>query len=217
MQTPEKLLADDPEFPYCSCEHLHQRKNATAFTFSESKKFTSNMWEILRVYMYISDSDGTEQTHYVCQYCKPILNNDCMPSRCDLNGLEVEPIPTELDNLDPLSKQLIQRGKAFQAVYRLGTYTGKVPSHNSIQACKGTMFFLPLPLEKTIQTLEEANKVDELPTALPNPELFIIVNSKSNSNKMIWQSLINVDSLRGALRKLREINWLYANIDVVKP
>ena len=31
----------------------------------------------------------------------------------------------------------------------------KVPSHNSLKACKGTMFFLPLPLEKTVQTLEE--------------------------------------------------------------
>ena len=65
-----------------------------------------------------------------------------------------------------------------------------------------------------MQTLEEVNKVDGgAPVALPNPVLFIIVNSKSKSNKMVWQSLINVGSLKGALRKLREINWLYANID----
>ena len=73
-------------------------------------------------------SDATEQTLYVCQYSRPILNNDCMLSRCVLNGLEVELIPAELENLDPLSKRLI-RGKA---VYRLGTCTGKVPSHNSV-------------------------------------------------------------------------------------
>ena len=55
-----------------------------------------------------------------------------------------------------------------------------------------------------MQTLEEAgNKVDGV---LPNPELFIIVNSKSqNSNKTVWQSLINVSSLKNALGKLREI------------
>ena len=203
IQQLESLLADDPEFPCCSCERLHQRKNVTAFKFSESKKFTSNMWQTLKAYMYMSNADATAQTRYVCQYCRPILNNDCMPTRCVLNGLEVELIPAELENLDPLSKQLIQRGKAFQAVYRLGTYTGKVPSHN---ACKGTMFFLPLPLEKTMQTLEEVNKVDGgAPIARPNPELFIIVKSKTKSNKMVWQSL-----LKGALR---EINWLYANID----
>ena len=107
-----------------------------------------------------------------------------MPNRCVLTGLEVEPVPPELQNLDPLGKQLIQRGKAFQAVYRLGTYSGKVPSHNSLKACKGTMFFLPLPLEKTVQTLEEVqNDTDGTLTGLPNPELYIIVNSKSQTKK----------------------------------
>ena len=28
---------------------------------------------------------------------------------------------------------------------------------------------------------------------------------------MVWQSLINVCSLKDALRKLREVNWLYAD------
>ena len=57
-----------------------------------------------------------------------------------------------------------------------------------------------------MQTLEEVDKVDGgggAPVALPNPELFII-NSKSKSNKMVWQSLINVGSLKGALMKLRD-------------
>ena len=180
----EKQLADDPEFACCSCERLHQRKKVTAFHFSESKKFTSDMWEMLKTYMFMLNEHATEQTHYVCQYCRPILNRNTMPNRCVLNGLEVEPVPPELQNLDPLSKQLIQRGKAFQAIYRLGTYSGKVPSHNSLKACKGTMFFLPLPLEKTVQTLEEVqNDTDGTPTGLPNPELYIIVNSKSQTKK----------------------------------
>ena len=55
-----------------------------------------------------------------------------------------------------------------------------------------------------MQTLEKVeNKVDGVSVALPNPELFIIVNSKSknNNNKTVWQSLINVHSLKDALRK----------------
>ena len=143
----EKKLADDPEFACCSCERLLQRKNVTAFDFSESKKFTSSMWEVLRAYMYMSDPEVPNKTHYVCQYCRPILNRDQLPSKCVLNGLEVEL------ELDPLSKQLIQKAKAFQAVYRLGTYTGKVPSHNSLKARKGTMFFIPLPLKKNRQDI----------------------------------------------------------------
>ena len=38
----EKKMADDPEFPCCSCERLMQRKQVTAFKFSESK-FSLNM------------------------------------------------------------------------------------------------------------------------------------------------------------------------------
>ena len=84
----------------------------------------------------------------------------------------------------------------FQSVYRLGTYTGKVPSHNSLKACKGTMFFLPLLLEKTVKTLEEVNeKTDSTATGLPNPELFIIVNSNSKTKKLFGRaSLTSVHS-----------------------
>ena len=94
-----------------------------------------------------------------------------MPPRCVLNGLETVPIPEELQKLDPLSKQLIQRAKAFQTVVRLGTYTKKVPTYNSLKACKGSMFFLPLPLKKTQETL------DKVEAALAHPELYIVVNS----------------------------------------
>ena len=137
-----------------------------------------------------------------------------MPSRCVLNGLMVEPVPSELESLDPLSKQIIQRTKAFQAVYRLGTYTGKVPSHTSVKACKGTMFFFPLPLDKTMDTVEEIEDMAKGKLALlPNPELYIIVNSKSKNKKTIWQSPVSLDKLKAAVRKLKATNWLYVNVD----
>ena len=209
----DKKVVDDPEFMCCSCEQLHCRKNVTAFEFDESKKFISTMWYALRAYMFMCDPDAPQKTHYMCSYCRLILNSDDLLSRFVLNGLEVEEVPKELQDLDPLSKQLIQRAKAFQAVYRLGTYTGKVPSYNSLKACKGTMFSLPLPLDKTLATLEEVqNSVSGTKTGLPDP-VFIIVSSTSKTRNTVWQSLINVDTLRGALRKLKEINWVYADID----
>ena len=55
---------------------------------------------------------------------------------------------------------------------RLGAYTAKVPVYNSLKACKGTMFFLPLPFEKTPQTLEDMKN----DTNLPVPELYVISN-----------------------------------------
>ena len=57
------------------------------------------------------------------------------------------------------------------------------------------MFFLPLPLKKTVKTLEEVNeKTDGAATGLPNPELFIIVNSKSETKFFGRASLTSVHS-----------------------
>ena len=44
------------------------------------------------------------------------------------------------------------RAKCFQTIVRLGTHTLKVPTYNSLKALKGAMFYLPLPLEKTMET-----------------------------------------------------------------
>ena len=87
---------------------------------------------------------------------------------------------TELANLDCLSRQFIQRAKAYQIVVRLGTYTNKVPVYNSLKACKGNMFFLPLPMHKTMETLDD---VEEAEVASSNPELYIIVNCKPTKTK----------------------------------
>ena len=83
-----------------------------------------------------------------------------MPSCCILNGLITEPMPAELAKLDALSRHLIQRVKAFQTIVRLGTCTAKVPIYNSLKACKGTMFFFPLPLKKTVEILGNVKTVN---------------------------------------------------------
>ena len=73
------------------------------------------------------------------------------------------------------------------------------------------MFFLPLPLDKTIEDVE--NNVDIASVGLPDPEVYIIVSGKPSKKKMVWQSMINIAHVRAAVQKLKEINWLYANID----
>ena len=197
----EKQFSDDAEFPCCSCERLLLRKQVTAFKFSDAK-FSSEMWKTLKQHILQTNSGAASETHYVCQYCRPILNKDSMPTRCILNGLITEPMPKELEVLDPLSKQLIQRGKAFQAVVRLGTYTGKVPSYNSLKACKGTMFFLPLPLDMTLQTIEDVeNSKDMDSVGLPDPELYILVSGKPLKQKVLWQSMVKIAHVSAAVRK----------------
>ena len=92
-------------------------------------------------------------------------------------------VPNELAKLDCLSRQFIQQAKAYQTVVRLGTYINKVPVYNSLKACKGNMFFLPLPMHKTMETLGD---VEEAEVALSNPELYIIVNCKPIKDKIVY-------------------------------
>ena len=144
----------------------------------------------------------------MCSYCKNLIKKDQMPSRCVLNGLQVVEIPAELSGLDCLSKQFIQRAKAYQTVVQLGTYTAKVPMYNSLKACKGVMFFLPLPLEKTLDTFDEVDNN----VSLASPELYIIVNGKPTKTKVVWHSLVDINEIKKAVQKLKDINWLYKDV-----
>ena len=143
------------------------------------------MWPLLKQFML---PKATGEMHFMCRYCKNLIKKDQMPSRCVLNGLQVIEIPAELSGLDCLSKQFIQRAKAYQTVVQLGTYTAKVPMYNSLKACKGVMFFLPLPLEKTLDTFDEVDNN----VSLASPELYIIVNGKPTKTKVVWRSLVDV-------------------------
>ena len=120
------------------------------------------------------------------------------------------PIPPELADLDSLSSHLIQHAKCYQTVVRLDTYTTKVPIYNSLKACKGTVFFLPLPLNKTLETLDQVEQSGD--TALPDPALYIIVNGRPMKSKVVWRSLVDVNPVKAAIQKLKESNWLYKEV-----
>ena len=133
----------------------------------------------------------------MCKYCKPLIQKNILPPHC-----------VELRKLDPLSTQLIQRAKCYQTVVRLGTYTAKVPIYNSLKACKGTIFFLPLPMNKTLETLDQVKDSSTVlgqKCCLPNPELFIIVNGKPTKGKVVWHNLVNVKHIKAAINKLKDI------------
>ena len=51
-------------------------------------------------------------------------------------------------------------------------------------------------------------------TALPEPELYIIVNGRPTKGEVVWRSLVNVDLVKTATTTLKEINWLYKDVDV---
>ena len=203
----EKELHDYHEIPCVCCERLYQRKGVTRVKLSDN--LGSTVWPRIKNYVLHHNPAAANDILFICSYCKPIVRKEKLPPRCVLNGLEVVPIPPELAKLDSLSRQFVQLAKCYQTIVRLGTYTAKVPMYNSLKACKGSMFFLPLPLDKTMETLDKMKDTH----MLPSPELYIIINGKPTKGKVMWRSLVDVNDLTAAVRKLKEINWLYKDVD----
>ena len=74
----------------------------------------------------------------------------------------MEPIPEEVSKLNVLEGKLIQKGRAFQTIIRLGTHTGKVPIYSATKYLKGTSFFLPMPFDKTQEQLDSIGTPHDL-------------------------------------------------------
>ena len=87
-----------------------------------------------------------------------------------------------------------------------------------LKAAKGTMFFLPLDIQNTLDRLDEAgytsdSAINEM-LGLLDPELYIMNDSRPTKDKIVWQSLIDVPHVKLAAQKLQETNWLYGPIDL---
>ena len=198
----DKQVHDYAIHPCACCERLHKRSCVKKVYFNDFQP--NDVWLTIKAYTILSSPDEGDDPVYICNYCHPKVKVGIMPSRCVLNGLETPPIPKELKALDPFTVKFLQLAKAFQTVVRLSTYTNKVPTYNSLKACRGNMFILPLPLEKTIKTLRESE--------LPKPELYVIVDGAPTKEKVIWRSFIDIKKIKAALNKLKEVNWLYRNV-----
>ena len=176
--------------------------------FRENRRLIKfyDVWRDLK--LHISQNNNYSQAAHYVSVSSAYTEQKNMGCRCILNEMLTEPVPKELQVLHPLSKQLIQQVKAFEAILWLGTYTGKVPMYNSLNACEGAMIFLPLPLDRTLQTIEDVES--HASVGLPDPEIYVLVSGKLSKNKLLWLSLVNV---KPAVDKLREVNWLYAAVD----
>ena len=72
------------------------------------------------------------------------------------------------------------------------------------------MFFLPLPFNKNLETIQEVGCSN---VQLPDPELYILINGTPTKDKVIWRTLVDVNSIKLAVQKLKEINWLYKDVN----
>uniref|UniRef100_A0A1X7U342 Uncharacterized protein n=1 Tax=Amphimedon queenslandica TaxID=400682 RepID=A0A1X7U342_AMPQE len=122
------------------------RRSNLAKVFDKDKE--SEAWRQLESFFTYYYSNFSSKRLLMCKTFKPDIRSKKIVDRCVLNGLQSEPLPDKVKGLSAFSTQLIQLAKCFRTVVRLGTYTAKVPLYNSLKACKGTVFYLPLPVEK---------------------------------------------------------------------
>ena len=201
----QNKFTDDAEFACCSCEHLCQRKQVSLVNFSLGK-YNTDAW--VRHRAHIVGNNSTEKL-YICQHCRPFLNKNAIPSQCVLNGLITESVPVELKSLDVLSKQLIQ--KHFRLLCGWVHILVKCQLIMLYRLARVAFFSFHCPLTTHLITLSEVQPDGVV--ALPDPQLFIIVNGVPTKNKIVWQMLVDVNAIKQAIQKLKEMNWLYKNVD----
>ena len=71
-------------------------------------------------------------------------------------------------------------------------------------------------LNKTFETLDQVKHSGDMlapNSVLPDPELYIIVNGKPTKTKVVWRTLVDVNHVKAAIRKLKESNWLYKEVN----
>ena len=68
---------------------------------TEAKNLDSDVWNNLLDYIRENNPVALNKVMYICNHCKPIIRKNEVPARCVLNGLKCQPLPKELDKLDP--------------------------------------------------------------------------------------------------------------------
>lgn len=145
---------------------------------------------------------------YICNYCERKFRNALMPAYCILNNLFAQDVPEVISFLNSFEKILIQRAKAFQTVVKMGTVMNKkLPQRQIVQRVKGRTFYLPLPLQKTMNKIcSNTNPMRR------NSEIHIVVRGISTKSKIIWEEMVNIKKVFDALTWLKHNNPLYKHI-----
>uniref|UniRef100_A0A1X7SM00 Uncharacterized protein n=1 Tax=Amphimedon queenslandica TaxID=400682 RepID=A0A1X7SM00_AMPQE len=92
----QKEISDQNGHVCCSCRRLMRRSNL-AKVFDKDRE--SDVWKELEAFLTDYDPDFDNKQLLMCRHCKPIIQNNRIPARCALNGLQSEPLPDELKHL----------------------------------------------------------------------------------------------------------------------
>ncbi|KAL6421584.1 hypothetical protein ACFW04_014313 [Cataglyphis niger] len=124
---------------------------------------------------------------YICNHYAGKFRNNLMPAYCILNNLFTDDVPEVISSLNTFEKILIQRAKAFQTVFKMGTVINrKLPQRQMVQ--KET-------LNKLCSTTDPIND---------NRELYILFRDIPTKSKIIWEEIVNVKKVFDALTWLKQ-------------
>ncbi|KAJ8677170.1 hypothetical protein QAD02_012957 [Eretmocerus hayati] len=133
---------------------------------------------------------------FICHHYIGKFELNQLPSLCVLNNLFIDDVPIELQTLNRFEKMLIQRTKAFRVVVKLETVQKKnIPHYMKLDQVKGRTFYLPLPLEATLQKIcEETDLIN------PNHEMYVLVRSNPTKKKVVWEDYVSIRKVWLALQ-----------------
>lgn len=66
--------------------------------------------------------------------------------------------------------------------------------------------------DDVFSTTTYEKNLDVTETRLPDPQVYVIINSKPTTQNIIWRSLIDIRKVKATVTKLQHINWLYKDI-----
>ncbi|XP_073986376.1 uncharacterized protein [Rhodnius prolixus] len=193
-----------PENFCACCNILFYDEDLKDFIKFQNKDNKS--WQTIIIYINKNYDKVHSDNIKICTYCAQKLNQNCIPGRAAYNCLEVDLVPEEVGKLNIFETMLTQLVKSFQCVVRLQPKKGKIAVSEKLKGLKGRVTYLPLPLQKN---------VDLLPNELPqNHEVVVLVNGVPTQNRVIWRDLVSANKIYKAIAALKEINPLYANVNL---
>ena len=131
---------------------------------------SSEVWLGLLAYVICTNREANSEQLYITFF----ISSNELPCRCVLNRLQTVPVPPELDKFDVLS--VPSAIKLLWGLWGLARTRVKYP------------VTIPSKPVRGLCSSYHYDQVESSMTALPDPELYIIVNGKPTKSKVVWRS-----------------------------
>ncbi|CAD6200314.1 unnamed protein product [Caenorhabditis auriculariae] len=121
-----------------------------------------------------------------------------MPAAAEMNGLMVEKTPEELEGINQVEVNLIQKNRPIQPIFNLLDKGGR---KTQVKGTTGVMVVVPVPLERTFEHVAETLPSDS--------NLLLLVNTRYGISR-----IARLPKILKALKWLKEHSPFYKNIKI---